>query len=121
MPGSRSIARLLERHKEALSRELESTNVLRHLCKKGVISDRETDSILSASNGDRRADAIVELFSQKGFNVFRELCVTLELECPHLLTALLLDNGSRHPPGKIPIYSLFSSVCIINYQNKMCY
>lgn len=95
MPGSRSIARLLERHKDSLARELESTNVLHHLCKKGVISREETERIAGCTDAESRADAIVDLFSQKGFNAFRELCVTLELECPHLLTALLLDNGSR--------------------------
>ncbi len=93
MPGSRSIARLLERHKASLAREIETTDVLRHLCKKGVIDERESAAIVGAADPAARADAVVELFSSKGFNAFRELCVTLELECPHLLTALLLDNG----------------------------
>ena len=39
MPGSRSIARLLERHKDELAKEFSSTTVLSHLHKKGVLSD----------------------------------------------------------------------------------
>ena len=39
MPGSRSIARLLERHKDELAKEFSSTAVLSHLHKKGVVTD----------------------------------------------------------------------------------
>ena len=92
MPGSRSIGRLLERHKTSLSSALRSTNVLENLLKKGVITAEERDSLMMEED-DAEGDVLVRLFSQKGFNSFRELCVTLEMECPQLLTALLLDNG----------------------------
>ena len=39
MPGSRSIARLLERNKDEVAKEFSSTAVLSHLHKKGVVSD----------------------------------------------------------------------------------
>ena len=53
------------------------------------------------SLSESKGDAIVRLFSAKGFNAFRELCVTLELESPHLLTALLLDNGGAGHRGEL--------------------
>ncbi len=92
MPGSRSVARLLERHKSALSRELSNTSVVSLLAKRGVITAEEEAALLSETRPEARADVFVSFFAQKGFNSFRELCVTLEMECPHLLTALLLDN-----------------------------
>ncbi len=102
MAGSRkSIARLLDRHKTVLGRELDPTNsqVLSHLVKKGVMSGEELHLLTSERNYAVRGEMFVDLFSRKGFNAFREFCITLELECPHLLTSLLLDST-----GKTRIY-----------------
>ena len=48
------------------------------------IQSQERDVITTAPSSESKGDAIVRLFSAKGFNAFRELCVTLELESPHL-------------------------------------
>ena len=98
MAGSRkSIARLLERHKTVLGREMDPTNsqVLAHLVKKGVLSPEEQHILVSERNYAIRGEMFVDLFSRKGFNAFREFCITLELECPHLLTSLLLDSTGK--------------------------
>ena len=65
------------------------------------IQSQERDLITTAPSSESKGDAIVRLFSAKGFNAFRELCVTLELESPHLLTALLLDNGGAGHRGQL--------------------
>lgn len=114
MPGSRSIARLLERHKVSLSNEILAPNVLQQLSKKGVISAEEEDSLRSEANPVLRGDLIVHLFSQKGFNAFRELCITLELECPHLqLTSLLLDSAGQTDLLLCLFYNLLLFVSLV--------
>ena len=95
MTGSKGIARLLDRHKIALSREIDSSSILQHLVKKGVLSHDDERKLVSERNTHTRSDLLVEMFAQKGFNAFRELCMILELECPHLLTSLLLDSTGK--------------------------
>ena len=98
MSGSRkSIARLLDRHKTVLGRELDPTNsqVLAHMVKKGVLSLEEQRILATERNYAIRGEMFVDIFSRKGFNAFREFCVTLEMECPHLLTSLLLDSTGK--------------------------
>ncbi len=95
MPGSRkSIARLFDRHKSVLGQEIDPTQsqVLNHLVKRGVLTVEEQRSLVAERNYAARGDLFVDLFARKGFNAFREFCVTLELECPHLLTSLLLES-----------------------------
>ncbi len=99
MPASRSIARLLERHKSALAREVEGTGVLGRLVAKGVLAAEEERALREdarpAAAGGTGGDLLVDTFSRKGFDAFRELCVTLEVESPHLLTSLLLDSQGK--------------------------
>ena len=96
MAGSRkSIQRLLERHKLQISRELEHSGILAQLVKKGVVNHEEESKISLEVNLTARADLFVEVLSKKGFNAFREMCNALELECPHLLTSLLLDSTGK--------------------------
>ena len=92
MPASRSIARLLERHKSALAREVEGTGVLGRLVAKGVLAGEDARPAAAVGTG---GDLLVDTFSRKGFDAFRELCVTLEVESPHLLTSLLLDSQGK--------------------------
>ena len=68
-----------------------------------MIACEEERQILSEQNISARGDLFVEILSKKGFNAFREMCTALELECPHLLTSLLLDST-----GKKPHYVVFS-------------
>ena len=109
MAGSRkSIQRLLERHKLQISRELEHSGILAQLVKKGVVNHEEESKISLEVNLTARADLFVEVLSKKGFNAFREMCNALELECPHLLTSLLLDSTGK----KIVLIFNFSSMSI---------
>ena len=99
MAGSRrSIQKLLDRHKLQISKELDPSQsaILTQLTKKGVIVSDEERQILCEQNVAARGDLFVEILSKKGFNAFREMCTALELECPHLLTSLLLDSTGRN-------------------------
>ena len=73
--------------------------VLHHLVNKHVITVEEERSLVNEKNPTLRGEIFVDLFAQKGFNAFRELCNCLEMDCPHLLTSLLLDST-----GKIKIF-----------------
>ena len=109
MAGSRkSIQRLLERHKLQISRELEHSGILTQLVKKGVVNHEEESKLKSEVNLTARADLFVEVLSKKGFNAFREMCNALELECPHLLTSLLLDSTGKK------LFLFFGKLAIFN-------
>ena len=98
MAGSRkSIQKLLERHKLQISRELDpgQSGILTQLVKKGVLNAEEESKIRIETNLTAKADLFVDILSKKGFNAFREMCNALELECPHLLTSLLLDSTGK--------------------------
>jgi hypothetical protein len=98
MSGSRrSIQKLLDRHKLQIARELEpgQSAMLNHLTKKGVLTADEERQLVAERNIALRGDIFVDMLSKKGFNAFREMCVTLEMECPHLLTSLLLDSTGK--------------------------
>ena len=99
MAGSRkSIQKLLDRHKLQISKELDPTQsgLITQLTKKGVLnSDEERQLMLVEQNVSARGDLFVEILAKKGFNAFGEMCCALELECPHLLTSLLLDSTGK--------------------------
>ena len=98
MAGSRrSIQKLLDRHKLQISKELDpsQSGLIGHLTKKGVFSVDEEKQLMLEQNVSARGDLFVEILAKKGFNAFREMCVALELECPHLLTSLLLDSTGK--------------------------
>ena len=96
MAGSSEVRTLLSRHKAALLRELNGTDLLGSLVKRGVINEDDRDAV--AGNVDRTSHADVDLFidviGAKGFDAFREFCFALEAECPHVLTDLLVDQHS---------------------------
>ena len=98
MAGSRkSIQKLLDRHKLQLSKELDpsQSGLITQLTKKGVFSADEERQLMLEQNVSARGELFVDILSKKGFNAFREMCVALELECPHLLTSLLLDSTGK--------------------------
>ena len=70
----------------------------------------EERSLVNEKNPTLRGEIFVDLFAQKGFNAFRELCNCLEMDCPHLLTSLLLDST-----GKIKIF--YRALLYINKYN----
>ena len=84
--------------------------VLHHLVNKHVITVEEERSLVNEKNPTLRGEIFVDLFAQKGFNAFRELCNCLEMDCPHLLTSLLLDST-----GKIKIF--YRALLYINKYN----
>lgn len=96
MAGSSEVKTLLSRHKASLLRELNTTNLLCVLVKRGVITEIDKDAV--AGNADRSTDADIDLFidviGAKGFDAFREFCFALKAECPHVLTDLLIDQNS---------------------------
>ncbi|XP_034948893.1 tight junction protein ZO-1 isoform X2 [Chelonus insularis] len=96
MAGSSEIKILLSRHKASLLNELNSTDLLSVLVKRGVINEVDKDAV--AGNADHSTNSDIDLFidiiGAKGFDVFREFCFALEAECPHVLTDLLVDQHS---------------------------
>ncbi|XP_011499294.1 PREDICTED: transcription initiation factor TFIID subunit 7-like [Ceratosolen solmsi marchali] len=120
--GSPEVRILLSRHKASLLRELEATNLLGVLLKRGVITEVDRQALVSSgfarrpnygrSGGDddddddvdddvdvngsigdtTDVDLFIELIQAKGFEAFREFCFALEAECPHVLTDLLVDQ-----------------------------
>ncbi|KAH0554700.1 hypothetical protein KQX54_012355 [Cotesia glomerata] len=96
MAGSLEIKILLSRHKSSLLQELNSTDLLSVLVKRGVITDVDKDAV--AGNPEQTVNADIDLFidiiGAKGFDAFREFCFALEAECPHVLTDLLVDQHS---------------------------
>ena len=95
--------------------------VLHHLVNKHVITAEEERSLVTEKNPTLRGEIFVDLFAQKGFNAFRELCNCLEMDCPHLLTSLLLDSTGKtyqtHNLG-INIQSIIKFSFVENYPNK---
>ncbi|XP_059472548.1 tight junction protein ZO-1 isoform X4 [Neocloeon triangulifer] len=96
MAGLDAVSRLLDRNRELISRELESTKILGLLVKKGVLSVDEEQAVNSHTDANLRCDVFVRVLAQKGLSAFRELCYALEKECPHVLTSLLVDAGSNN-------------------------
>ena len=80
---------------KALELDPSVSPVLHHLVNKHVITAEEERSLVNEKNPTLRGEIFVDLFSQKGFNAFRELCNCLEMDCPHLLTSLLLDSTGK--------------------------
>ncbi|KAJ8688521.1 hypothetical protein QAD02_024316 [Eretmocerus hayati] len=91
--GSAEVRTLLSRHKDSLLRELEATNLLGALHKRGVISEAERENLRPRPGGaGPDVELFIELVQAKGFDAFREFCFALEAECPHVLTDLLVDQ-----------------------------
>lgn len=95
MAGSSEVRTLLSRHKVSLLCELNTTDLLNVLVKRGVITEIDKDAV--AGNVDRSTDSDVDLFidiiGAKGFEAFREFCFALEAKCPHVLTNILVDQS----------------------------
>lgn len=118
MAGSSEVRTLMCRHKASLLRELNATNLLNVLVKRGVISEVDRDAV--AGSADRSSETDIDLFidviGTKGFNAFREFCFALEAECPHVLTNLLVDHHGVNGKfllftdpyeGKVKIFNIF--------------
>ena len=88
------ITRLLQKHKNELC-QVDLEPILVHMVKRRVISSDEQASVTTSIE---KVDKLIEILPAKGFNAFREFCVILEKDCPHLLNSLLSDaNGkTRH-------------------------
>ena len=84
--------------------------VLHHLVQKHVITAEEERQLLNERNPTLRGEIFVNLFAQKGFNAFRELCNCLEMDCPHLLTSLLLDSTGKTNKNTTYIINFFEGL-----------
>ena len=105
--SSTRIARLLQRHRTELSK-VNLTPLLEHLVKNRVISKEEQQSVINCETSKRGAagplgsvDKLIEILPSKGFNAFREFCAILEMDCPHLLTSLVLDSTGKGQEGHL--------------------
>lgn len=86
------ITRLLQKHKNELC-QVDLDPILVHMVKRRVVTTEEQAAVLTAASADK-VDKLIEILPAKGFNAFREFCVILEQDCPHLLNSLLSDaNG----------------------------
>ena len=92
MSSSHRITKLLQKHRTELN-NVSLDPILVHMVKKRVISRDEQQAVLNS--GPHKVDKLIEILPQKGFNAFREFCVILELDCPHLLTSLLMDSNGK--------------------------
>lgn len=88
------IKTLLSRHKASLLRELNSTDLLSVLVKRGVMTEVDKDAVAGDRSTDSDIDLFIDVIGAKGFDAFREFCFALEAECPHVLTDLLVDQHS---------------------------
>ena len=88
--------------------------VLHHLVNKHVITVEEERSLVNEKNPTLRGEIFVDLFAQKGFNAFRELCNCLEMDCPHLLTSLLLDSTGKKSVSLIKVLGYLQYIEINN-------
>ena len=85
------ISKLLLKHKHELG-NVDLDPILIHLVKKRVISSEEENLVRSASN---KVEKLIEILPGKGLNAFREFCVVLEQDCPHLLNSLLAEANGK--------------------------
>ena len=91
MSSSNRITKLLQKHKTELSK-VNLDPILTHMVKKRVIT-RDEQATVVAATGDRKVDQLIQILPQKGFNAFREFCVILEMDYPHLLTSLIIESN----------------------------
>ena len=57
-----------------------------------VFLSEEEHLVRSAIN---KVEKLIEILPGKGLNSFREFCVVLEQDCPHLLNSLLAEANGK--------------------------
>lgn len=85
---------LLLRHKASLLRELDTSELLGALVKRGIITEVDRAAVAGTSDltSGPDIDLFVDVIGAKGFDAFREFCYALESECPNVLRDLLVDH-----------------------------
>ena len=87
------ITRLLQKHKNELC-QVDLDPILVHMVKRRVVTTEDQAAVTASGAG--KVDKLIEILPAKGFNAFREFCVILEQDCPHLLNSLLAEaNGEK--------------------------
>jgi hypothetical protein len=81
---------ILAVHKSEIVNELDVSRILPILVRKHVFDTVDEREILSFNDRHYQADLFVDRLSSKGSEAFHEFCVTLERNCPSLLTRFLL-------------------------------
>uniref|UniRef100_A0A1B0GNT1 Uncharacterized protein n=1 Tax=Phlebotomus papatasi TaxID=29031 RepID=A0A1B0GNT1_PHLPP len=83
---------LLQRHRLGLLRELEESQLVPVLVKKGVLNVVDEEVINAEVNVDRKCDGVIEAIARKGFHKFKEFCYAVETECPQFITDIINDR-----------------------------
>lgn len=93
MAGISEVCVLLEKHKNIIIHELNSTNILTALVKRGILTAEDEELILKQSNETIKGDVFIDVIVKKGVESFKEFCYALETECPYLLSSILNDSS----------------------------
>lgn len=89
---------LLNRHRERIILDLESSNMLTVLVKKNVISVI-TEALLvnyrseAPEDQKRKCDLLIDTIAKCGFKKFKEFCYAIETECPELINEMINDHS----------------------------
>ncbi|KAJ8311748.1 hypothetical protein KUTeg_011103 [Tegillarca granosa] len=95
MAGTDAIARLLDRHKVTLARDIDVNKFLPRLKRKGIITKADEKEIFGKNDQNIVTETFLEVLSRKGLTAFQEFCTCLEEIAPHLLTVFLIDSPAK--------------------------
>ncbi|XP_050399487.2 tight junction protein ZO-1 isoform X3 [Patella vulgata] len=93
MAGRGGVARLFERHRSRLLKELDINRIFPKLARKGVFTAVEETEISSITDNIKKLEVFLDLLSVKGTKAFQEFCSSLEELSPNLLTSFLLETS----------------------------
>ncbi|KAK6184685.1 hypothetical protein SNE40_007104 [Patella caerulea] len=96
MAGRGGVARLFERHRPRLLKELDINRIFPKLARKGVFTPVEETEISSITDNIKKIEVFLDLLSVKGTKAFQEFCSSLEELSPSLLTSFLLDTSGKY-------------------------
>ncbi|GAB6031938.1 hypothetical protein CHUAL_010326 [Chamberlinius hualienensis] len=87
--------RLVEKHRNTITRELDVNKLIPVLLQKGILNADEENKIYQEISQVRRVERFLDIILRKAPDAYREFCSTLEVAAPHLLTCFPLDNNSE--------------------------
>lgn len=87
---------LLNRHRDRIILDLESSNMLTVLVKKNVISVITEALLINyrpvPEDQKRKCDLLIDTIAKCGFKKFKEFCYAIEAECPELINEMINDH-----------------------------
>lgn len=91
---------LLNRHRDRIVLDLESSNMLTVLVKKNVISVITEALLINyrpvPEDQKRKCDLLIDTIAKCGFKKFKEFCYAIETECPDLINEMINDHSPIH-------------------------